>query len=91
MDCLQISLESPTSIEKARTLREMLRQSAETLVEQLGHTIDLGENSMRRFIPYVQMHEFEGLVVQRSSQIGWRLNWASEDRTYGVSFQRLRE
>ena len=30
------------------------------LVERL--TLDIGENTMRRFIPYVQMYDFEGLL-----------------------------
>ena len=37
------------------------------LVEKL--TLDIGENAMRRFIPYVQMHDFEGLLFSDPAKI----------------------
>ena len=44
--------------------KRILSDIAETFRSKFADalTSDLGENSMRRFIPYVQMHEFEALL-----------------------------
>ena len=39
----------------------------QAFVDKLAHTLD--EGPMRRFIPYVQMHEFEGLLFSDPSQL----------------------
>ncbi len=44
----------------------------QTLTERLRST--LGQNSLRRFIPYVQMHEFEGLLFSDSDSFAKAIN-----------------
>jgi Domain of unknown function (DUF4276) len=55
-----------------------------TLTERLRST--LGQNSLRRFIPYVQMHEFEGLLFSDSDSFAKGINMPS----LANDFRRIR-
>ncbi len=48
-------------------IEDKRRMVEEKLVEQL--TSSIGENAMRRFIPYVQLYEFEGLLFSKPESI----------------------
>ncbi len=65
--------------------KHVLSEKSETicgeLVEQLGHTIDC--EPLRRFIPYVQMHEFEGLLFSDPNRLAIELG--REDRSECLS------
>lgn len=47
---------------------------------------DIGENSVRRFIPYVQMHEFEGLLFSDPTNFAIGI----EKPSLAIAFARIR-
>ncbi|KPC50408.1 DUF4276 family protein [Amantichitinum ursilacus] len=53
---------------------------------QAALTLELGENAMRRFIPYLQMYEFEGLLF--SDPVA--LAQGTGDTRLAAPFQRIR-
>lgn len=61
---------------------------AQTVMEALGEAVaeKLGRDATRRFIPYVQMHEFEGLLFSDPASLASELG---SDRLY-ESFQAIR-
>ncbi|MFO1369571.1 MAG: DUF4276 family protein [Marinagarivorans sp.] len=56
----------------------------ERLVEQL--TAHIGKDAMRRFIPYVQMYEFEGLLFSKPDSIASEIGEAG----LAAQFERIR-
>ena len=52
-------------------LSDKQRVLCDAFADQLAQS--LGEGPMRRFIPYVQMHEFEGLLFSDPSQLAFEL------------------
>ena len=52
-------------------LSDKQRVVCDAFADQLAQS--LGEGPMRRFIPYVQMHEFEGLLFSDPSQLAFEL------------------
>ena len=56
-----------------------------TLVEQLK--VKLGDEPLKRFIPYVQMYEFEGLLFSHPEKLAAGISKAD----LGNSFQKVRD
>ncbi len=66
-----------------------IKDKATTLCEHLTNSLQdkLGENAMRRFIPYVQMYEFEALLFSDSKSFAKGI-----DRSHLASdFQEIRD
>ena len=57
--------------ESKSNLPDKQRVVCHAFADQLAQTLD--EGPMRRFIPYVQMHEFEGLLFSDPSQLAFAL------------------
>jgi hypothetical protein len=72
----------------AGKLRDV-NQKAEHLQQAMTARLreKLGETAMRRFIPYVQMHEFEGLLFSCPRQLASGLGQPG----LGARFQRIRD
>ena len=62
---------------------------ATCLLEKISAAVrrDVGDDAMRRFIPYVQMHEFEGLLFSNATSFARAIG--QED--IAVPFQRIRD
>lgn len=69
VDFYGIDSEFPGKKEAARKsgLSDKQRVVCDAFTDKLSQTLD--EGPMRRFIPYVQMHEFEGLLFSEPSQL----------------------
>lgn len=66
-----------SSREKSRLLLEALTESFRS---------KLGDDPLRRFIPYVQMHEFEGMLFSDAAALARGINQVA----LGTSFQAIR-
>ena len=65
---------------KSQSTAEILIQNkAETIYQALNHIIEtnLGIKTRKRFIPYVQMHEFEGLLFSEPKVFAHSINYHS--------------
>lgn len=64
-------------------------QKADSLLAVLTEKLKakLGQDPLRRFIPYVQMYEFEGLLFSHPEKLAQGINQAD----LGESFQKIRD
>jgi hypothetical protein len=65
-------------------IEDKRRMVGDKLVEQL--TRHIGDKAMRRFIPYVQMYEFEGLLFSKPEAIAAEIGEAG----LSAQFERIR-
>jgi hypothetical protein len=74
--------------EEART-KVGFREKADCLLDALSKELkkELGENPLRRFIPYVQMHEYEGLLFSDVAAFSRGINQNELERP----FQAIRD